>query len=190
MLYTLNIHFQLVKLNFNFLNLHIIIMERIFLLIFSLLSFFGVQSQQLPEFNNKPAFVDPVSKDLVELERSQYNTIAKAKGLFKAEAGFFINGSSSRVKIEKMQELIFLVKVHPGADPADIFDLVQFKVKNDKRIFMPAKAALANSSNSYEKIPYAVKKIKDGYYQLIVKNINEGEYFFGSSEFMFAFSIR
>lgn len=126
----------------------------------------------------------------MELERSQYNTIAKAKGLFKAEAGFFLNGASSRVKIGKKPELIFIVKVHPGTDPADIFDLVQFEVKNEKRVFMTAKASVAKSSNSFDKIPYGVKKIKDGYYQLITKNLDEGEYFFGSSEFMFAFSIK
>jgi hypothetical protein len=150
----------------------------------------SVKAQQLPEFNNKPAYVDSKTKNLVELEKSQYNTMAKAKGIFKAEAGFFMNGASSTVKIDKKQELVFIVKVEPGTDPTSVFDLVQFVVKNDKRIFITAKAGVGKSSNSFEKIKYEVKKIKDGYYNLIVKNLNEGEYFFGSSEFMFAFSVK
>ncbi len=43
----------------------------------------------LPEFNAKPAYVDSNKKTLVELEKSQYNILTKAKGLFKGEGGFF-----------------------------------------------------------------------------------------------------
>ena len=152
--------------------------------------FWSVQAQVIPEFIDNPAFYDPKKKILVELEKSQYNTIAKAKGLFKAEAGFFLNGSSSPVKIDKEQELSFMVKVQPGTDPTTVFDLVQFDVKNGKRVFITSKATVAGSSNSYTKIDYEVKKIKEGVYYLIVPNLQAGEYFFGSKDFMFAFSIK
>ena len=39
------------------------------------------------------------------------------------------------------------------------------------------------------KISYDVKKIKEVYYYLVVKNLDKGEYFLGSSGFMFAFGI-
>lgn len=159
-------------------------------LLITVLCCLQLQAQTLPEFNNKPAYMDTKTKALVELEKSQYNTMAKAKGLFKAEAGFFLNEPTSSVKLEKKPELIFVVKVEPGTDPTSVFDLVKFEVRNDKRVFITAKASAAKSSNSFEKISYDIKKIKEGYYQLIAKNLNEGEYFFGASDFMYAFSIK
>ena len=164
-------------------------MKHLLLLAFLFGCFWSVQAQVIPEFIDKPAFYDSKKKALVELEKSQYNTTAKAKGLFKAEAGFFLNGSSSPVKIDKQQELSFIVKVQPGTDPTSVFDLVQFDVKNDKRVFITSKATVAGSSNSFTKIDYQVKKIKEGVYYLIVPNLQAGEYFFGSKDFMFAFSV-
>jgi len=77
------------------------------------------QAQNLPEFNDKPAYLDPKTKELKELEKSQYNTMAKAKGIFKAEGGFSLNGISSLVKLPKQDELKFIVKIgySVNADP-------------------------------------------------------------------------
>ena len=66
------------------------------------------QAQNLPEFNDKPAYSDPKTKQLIELEKSQYNTMAKAKGIFKAEGGFSLNGISSSVKLPKQDEFCLL----------------------------------------------------------------------------------
>lgn len=153
-------------------------------------SLFSVNAQGLPEFNDKPAYVDPKTKELKELEKSQYNTMAKAKGLAKAESGFFLKGVASSVKITKQDEIKFVVKVTPGIDPTSVFDLVQFDIKKDQRVFITTKANATSTSTSFEKISYEVKKIKEGYYHLIVKNIGKGEYFFGSNDFMFAFGIE
>lgn len=155
-----------------------------------LLSFLSLKAQNLPEFNDKPAYVDSKTNQLIELEKSQYNTMAKAKGLFSAEGGFFLNGTSSSVKIAKQTELKFVVKVIPGTDPTSVFDLVQFEIRKNQRVFITTKAKATSTSNSFEKINYEVKKIKEGYYYLIVKNIDKGEYFFGSNDFMFAFSVE
>ncbi|MBL7710362.1 MAG: hypothetical protein JNJ86_14895 [Chitinophagaceae bacterium] len=144
----------------------------------------------LPEFNDKPAYYDAGTRQLKELEKSQYNKIAKAKGLFKAEAGYFINGTSSPVKIAKKEELQFVVKVAAGADPSSVLDLGRFEVRKDQRVFIIATAKTGSSSTSFEKINFEVKKIKEGYYYLVVKNLEKGEYFFGSAEFMFAFSVE
>jgi hypothetical protein len=154
------------------------------------LSLISVNAQTLPEFNDKPAYVDAKTKELKELEKSQYNKMAKAKGLFGAEAGFFLNGVSSSVKFPKQDELKFVVKVTPGVDPTSVFDLVQFEIRKDQRVFITTKAKTTSTTTSFEKINYELKKIKDGYFYLIVKNLNNGEYFFGSSEFMFAFGIE
>lgn len=154
------------------------------------LSCFSVKAQNLPEFNDKPAYVDVKTKELKELEKSQYNTMAKAKGLNKAEGGFFLNGIASPVRIAKQEEIKFVVKVTPGTDPTSIFDLVQFEIRKDQRVFITTKAKATSTSTSFEKISYEVKKIKDGYYDLLVKNLGAGEYFFGSSDFMFAFGVE
>lgn len=155
-----------------------------------LLSFFNLKAQNLPEFNDKPAYVDTKTKELKELEKNQYYTMAKAKGLSKIEAGFFLNGLSSSVRITKQDEIKFIVKVTTGTDPTSVFDLVQFEIRKDQRVFITTKAKATSTSTSFEKINYEVKKIKEGYYYLIVKKLDVGEYFFGSSEFMFAFGIE
>nr|WP_315155695.1 hypothetical protein [uncultured Flavobacterium sp.] len=164
-------------------------MRTFFLVIIMLFNSCMLIAQHLPEFNDKPAYYDSKSKKTTELEKSQYNSMAKARGLFSAEGGFFLNGVSSSSKIEKQPELIFVVKVISGTDPTSVFDLVRFEIRKDKRVFITTKAKATSTTTSFEKISYEVKKIKDGYYYLIVKNMEKGEYFFGSNDFMFAFSI-
>ena len=166
-------------------------MKKVLFLIAILISSTITKAQNnLPEFNDKPVYFDSKTKQIKELEKSQYNTIAKAKGLFSAEAGFFLNGISSNIKIPKREELTFIVKVAPGTDPTSVFDLVQFEVRKDQRVFITSKAKATSSITSFEKINYGVKKIKEGYYYLTMKSPNSGEYFFGSNDFMFAFSVE
>ena len=167
-------------------------MKSTIVLLVVLISFVSLKAQTnlLPEFNDKPAYYNVKDKKLVELEKSQYNTLAKAKGLFKAEGGFFLNGSTSTVKITRQAALKFVIKVTPGTDPASVLDLVKFEVKDSKRVFITTKAKATSTSTSFEKISYAVEKIKEGFYYLTVKDLNQGEYFFGSSEFMFALGVE
>ncbi len=159
-----------------------------FLIFFSFLKLHA--QNNLPEFNDKPAYFNSKTNKITELEKSQYNTMAKAKGLFGAESGYFLNGVSSDVKIPKQPELKFVVKVSEGMDPTSVFDLVKFEVRKDKRIFITSKAKATSASTSFEKITYDLKKIKEGYYYLIVKDLDTGEYFLGSKDFMFAFSVE
>lgn len=167
-------------------------MKKIFIAI--LLIYFSTnlnaQKPALPEFNNKPSYYNFKNNKLTDLEKSQYNILAKAKNPFKAEGGFFLNGASSPVKISKQQELKFIIKVTEGTDPSSVVDLVKFEIKDDKRIFITTKTKITKTSTSFEKINFAVEKIKEGYYYLLVKDLNAGEYFFGASDFMFAFSIE
>jgi len=167
-------------------------MKSTFVTLLAFLSFLNLsaQSSLLPEFNNKPAYYSPKDKKLIELEKSQYNTLAKAKGLFKAEGGFFLSGSSSPVKIARQAELTFVIKVTEGTDPTSVVDFVKFEVRDNKRVFITTKAKSTSTSTSFEKISYSTEKIKEGYYYLAVKNLGPGEYFFGATEFMFAFSIE
>jgi len=167
-------------------------MKSTIVMLLILASFFNVKAQStlLPEFNDKPAYYSVKEKKLVELEKSQYNTLAKAKGLFKAEAGYFLNGNASPVKITVQPELKFVIKVTPGTDPTSVADLVKFEVKDNKRVFITTKAKATSTSTSFEKISYTIEKIKEGYYFLVVKNLGRAEYFFGTAEFMFAFGIE
>ncbi len=168
---------------------NILILKPILTLAFFLFSILTVEAQNLPEFNDKPAYYNVKTKTLTELEKSQYNTMAKAKGLFKAESGFFLNGTSSSVRIPKQEELKFILKTTPGIDPTSVFDLVKFEIRKEQRVFITTTAKSTSTSTSFEKISYDVKKIKEGYYYLVVKNLDKGEYFLGSSGFMFAFGI-
>lgn len=164
-------------------------MKKLIILTILACLFIKANSQQLPEFNEKPTYYHVQTKTLKELEKSQYNTMAKAKGLFKAEGGFFLPGISSPVKIPKQQEIKFIVKLSPGVDPTSIFDLVSFEVRKDQRVFITTTAKATSTESSFQKINYEVKKIKEGYYYLITKDLDKGEYFFGSKDFMFAFSV-
>lgn len=148
------------------------------------------KAQNLPEFKDKPSYLEVKTGKLIELEKSQYNTMAKAKGLFKAEGGFVLNGASSQVSLERQKELKFIVRIADSIDPTSIFDLAKFTIRGNQRIFIITTAKATSTSTSLEKIPYEVKKIKNEYYYLIVKDLPSGEYFFGSNEFMFAFSIK
>ncbi len=58
-------------------------------IILLLIVFFNVNAQQntLPEFDNKPAYSNTKSNLLIELEKAPYNTMAKAKRLFKSAGG-------------------------------------------------------------------------------------------------------
>ena len=152
--------------------------------------FTTIKAQTLPEFIDKPAYFDSKTNQLVELEKSQYNTMAKAKGMFKAEGGFTLNGIASSVKITKQPELKFIVKITPGIDPTSTFDLAKFEIRKEQRVFITTTAKAVSTSTSYQKISFDVKKIKEGYYYLIAKNLDKGEYFFGSKDFMYAFSIQ
>ncbi len=151
----------------------------------------GISAQNaLPEFNDKPAFYDSGVNKLIELEKSQYNIMTKAKGLFKGEGGFFLNGISSSVLIDQQKELKFVVKVNPGTDPTSIFDLVAFEIRNDQRVFITTRANALSTTSFFEKITFGVEKIKEGYYYLTVTDLKKGEYFFGASDFMYAFGVQ
>lgn len=163
---------------------------KIFFLYILFLSLTNLKAQiPLPEFNDKPAYFEQNKKQLVELEKSQYNTMAKAKGLFSAEAGFFLEGATSKVLIPRQTELKFIVKVVPGTDASAIFDLAQFEIRKDKRVFIASQAKIGSSSTSYQKIDFELVKIKEGFYYLVAKNLTAGQYFFGSKDAMFAFSV-
>lgn len=166
-------------------------MKKLVTAVVGLILFLAVKAQEnLPEFNNKPAYIDSKSKQLVELEKSGYNSLAKAKGLFKAEGGYFLEGTSSSVKITQQPELKFIVKVSPGTDPSSLLDLAQFEIRKEKRVFITTTASSTSTTSTVKKISYEVKKLKEGYYYLIARNLAKGEYFFGSSESMFTFSVE
>ncbi len=165
-------------------------MKTTFIFLFILFFFNSHAQQELPEFIEKPTYFEPQSNKLIDLEKSQYNTLTKSKGLFGAEGGFFLNGVVSKVRLQKNSTLKFIVKVNPGVDPTSILDLVQFDIQNGKRVFITTKSKGTSTSTSFEKISYAVEKIKEGYYYLIVNSIDTGEYFFGSKDFMYSFSVE
>lgn len=150
----------------------------------------GAQENEFPEFNNKPAYKNSKTNRFTDLEKASYNTMAKASGLFKAEGGFFLPGISSPIKIAKQEQLQFIVKVTPGTDPTSIFDLAKFDIRKDNRVYITTKAKATSTSTSTQKIMYDVKKIKEGYYLLTANNLPKGEYFFGASDFMYAFSVE
>jgi len=155
-------------------------------------AFFNGSAQQtaFPEFDNKPSYNDSKKNRLIDLEKAAYSTMAKANGLFKAEGGFFLPGTSSSTKIAQQEKLQFIVKVTPGTDPTSIFDLAKFEVRKDNRVYITTKAKATSTTTSTPKIIYDVRKIKEGYYYLETNSLEKGEYFFGANDFMYAFSVE
>ena len=100
-----------------------------------------------------------------------------------------MEGATSKVLIPRQTELKFIVKVVPGTDASAIFDLAQFEIRKDKRVFIASQAKIGSSSTSYQKIDFELVKIKEGFYYLVAKNLTAGQYFFGSKDAMFAFSV-
>lgn len=143
----------------------------------------------IPEFNDKPAYYNASGNSLQDLERSQYNIMAKATGITKAEAGYSLKNPKSYVHIPFSDTLHFIIKVLPGADPQAVVELIPFEVRGDKRVIITSKGKLTGTTTVYEKIEYRVSKIGDGIYLLTVLNLKPGEYFFGGNEYMFAFGI-
>lgn len=164
-------------------------MKKLLILIIIICFYSKANSQVLPEFNDKPAYFDVQTKTLIELEKSSYNTITKAKGVFKLEGGYFLNGNSSPIKITKQAQLKFIVKLSPGIDPTSVFDLVSFEVRKDQRLFITTTSKATSTKSSFKKITFELQKIKEGYYYLIITDLEKGEYFFGSKDLMFAFSV-
>lgn len=138
-----------------------------------------------PEFNDKPAFCGQSS--LLELEKSQYLVVSR--GLIRGVAGYYLSGEMSSVRLKSAPDFEFVIKVNPGTDPTSVVDLLEFKVEKGKRVYITTKATLTGAKATIEKLPYQVKKIADGIYVLSVSNLKPGEYFFGGTEFMFAFGI-
>ena len=148
------------------------------------------QTYPSPEFNNEPSYYDTTTHTLIAIEKSNYNKLNQAKGLYGKEGGFFLNHPKSPVRIKSTTITSFIIKVTPGINPTSILDLVMFEVRGDQRVFIASKLTGmgTKSTTSFEKIPYQVQKIGDGLYLLTV-SLKPGEYLLGTHDNMFAFGI-
>lgn len=75
--------------------------------------------------------------------------MVKTKGLAEAEGGFFLSGASSSLKIPKQTELTFVEKVTSSTDPTSVFDLVQFEIRKDQRVFITTKYKATSTTHFF-----------------------------------------
>jgi hypothetical protein len=149
------------------------------------------QTYPSPEFTNEPSYYDTTAHSLVDLEKSHYNKLSQAKGLWGKETGFFLPHAKSSARFKAVPALRFIVMVAPGGNPSSIFDFTAFEVRDDQRVLITNKLSNAGtkSTTSVERLSFAQKKVGEGIYLLTVTNLAPGEYLFGSHDNMFAFGI-
>jgi hypothetical protein len=153
---------------------------------------FKIKRHLIPEFRNRPLYIDIRNNSLVELEKPIFKT--KVKGAGFAKSGYYMVAvyDKSPVRIKKTDTLIFIARVTPGSDPTDIIELSVFSSKGNKRkTQVVTEIDLWNNTakNPYERMSYSTKKVAEGVYLLLIEKLNPGEYFFAVKTGLYAFGI-
>lgn len=170
------------------------------LLILTLLAFTTLaqaQTYPLPDYDNSPFYYNSAKNELVELDANQFVVGARPKGLTGAEAALYIDGTTSKNKIEKT-EAAFIVKLQSGTDPRTLMDLNKATVNqhSGKREFVVYKKGMFTAEGTNTTVDIAFKKIGDGLYLVTPKaELTSGEYFFSlmansKSRIVYCFTIQ
>ncbi len=137
-----------------------------------------------PDYNNTPFFYNSTKNELVELDACSYVVGAKPKGLFGAEGALYIEGVTSRNKLDKATAA-FIVKLQPGVDPRTLIDLNYATVneRSGKREYVIYKKGAASAEQTNPTVELSFKKVGDGVYLVTAKTeLKSGEYFFSLAE--------
>jgi hypothetical protein len=158
-----------------------------------------------PEFSNEIYFLEKDSMTLVRLEKNstKMETRTKLGGFGGAEFGYYIDGarSTTRLPSGSVKSFVFYtgaaggsnattdsVMRAAGIDPASIsqgmagdpssINLYKLSSDKDGRKAVLSQGGLGKKKEN-NKYTFSVKKIKDGYYELIIdKTLPKGEYLF------------
>jgi len=150
----------------------------------------------VPEFINHPEYYGQDENKLVELEKPQTNTKRKKDfatgllGLVKINTYMTIDNGHSPVRVKKRDTLLFIIRVNPGDDPSAIAELTGLKVeKKERKVLIADQKPFQSSEPAYKKIEFAVQKIQEGVYLLIMTHLASGEYCMATPVGVFAFGI-
>ncbi len=160
-----------------------------------------------PEFANEIYFFKKDSATLMRLEKgsSKMDTRVKMAGLGGAESGYEIEGEKSPVRLSNGRGLSFILfkgstgssnfmdsmmranGMDPSAmkemsDPANMISLYRVApVKDKRKVYLQKSGGMfsANKNQSSDKYTFSVKKVREGYWELLVdKTLSRGEYAF------------
>lgn len=143
-----------------------------------------------PEFANEVYFLkksDSVTLIRLEKDYSSIETKVKAAGFGGAEHGYEIDGEASSVRLQRGTDLSFVLSggadgsVFSAFDPTSTITLYKADVSKGKRKIYLHKGGgyFSTKMKSSEKYSFSVKKIREGYWELVVdKPLPRGEYVF------------
>jgi hypothetical protein len=144
----------------------------------------------IPEFSNRPLYMDLKNDKLVDLESARVGTKTRLVKLGRAGIYAEIENANSAVRILHADTLKFIARVNAGVDPRIYFELMALSIRKDKREIKVTEVTWKNTTQKvYEKIPFTISKVKDGVYILLLPHLAAGEYLFGTDKGSYAFGI-
>lgn len=162
-------------------------MKRIFFLTFlflGLMIFANAQTIKInePEFTGSIVYVNDTIGSGIPLEKQVYSIKAKAiyfVGIGKATSFGVIKGKKSPVRIQKKENLQFIIKLTDNSiDPATIINIFKLTEKKDTRIVELASLTTfeGTKSNDIPYLPFVGKKYGNSSYLIEISSIETGEY--------------
>lgn len=184
------------------------------------------QSYPDPEFVNEVYAFRKDSNTLIRLEKdlTKMDTKSKVIGVGGFENGYTIESEKSSVRLNKDLNYSFIFSTGAsknkaadsvmkangmeemysmGSDPSQLLSLYQMDASKGKRkiilMAMQGMNPLVKAKKESTKYPFSVKKIREGYYELVVdKTLPRGEYAFVMKDYssmdgsitVFAFGIE
>lgn len=168
-------------------------MKKITILTVIIISISSLFAQEIkinePEFTGTIIYVNDTVGDGMKLEKQTTSTSTKANaaayvplvGLAagKAKSKNVVNGSTSPVKINKKENVKFIIKVASNsADPSTILNVFRLTPEKDKRTLEVASARTIGGSKSgnIEFLPFNGKKYGVSSYLIEFDKMEPGEY--------------
>ncbi|HET9825530.1 MAG TPA: hypothetical protein VFP87_09350 [Chitinophagaceae bacterium] len=148
----------------------------------------------VPEFLNKPFYLDAGNHRLLDLEVPMVDSKSRFVGLSKHGLFAEINSPNSSVRISKADTIKFIMRVTAGKDPRDLCSFGVFTVKKDKREVEVTEysrwgGVVTSQKDVSKKVPYEIKMVEEGVYLLLLTSLAPGEYYFVTNNKTFAFGI-
>lgn len=165
-------------------------MKRKFFLAFlslGLMTFANAQTIKIsePEFAGSMVYVNDTIGSGIPLEKQVCSMKTKAGasmyivGVGKVTSSSVVKGKSSPVRIQKKENLQFIIRVTDNSvDPSTIINVFKLTEKKDTRTVELASAGTfqASKSNDIQYLPFVGKKYGDSSYLIEISSIETGEY--------------
>lgn len=144
-----------------------------------------------PEFSNEVYYLKKDSNALVRLEKgtSKIDTKTKAGGFGGAESAYVMDGERSSIRLNTGKDLSFVFSTDASGgmmDPTKMISLYKAaEGKGTRKIIIQKSPGMfgSNKLQSRDKISFSTKKIREGYWELVIdKPLAKGEYMFSSMD--------